>query len=88
MSLENRGCAHRDCNINVKFNHKIAVVFHKRKNYDSHLIMQEPGKFNLKVNVIRNGLEMYMSFSISNKLNFIDSFQSLSFSLDSLVKIF
>ena len=67
---------------------KLLLYSTNKKNYDSHLIMQEPGKFNLKVNVIRNGLEMYMSFSISNKLNFIDSFQSLSFSLDSLVKIF
>ena len=39
-----RGYAHRDCNINVKLNHKIPVVCHKIKNYDSHLIMQELGK--------------------------------------------
>ena len=48
--------------------------------------MQELGKFNLKINVIPNGLDKYMSFSINNKLNFIDSFQFLSSSLDSLVK--
>ena len=29
-----RGSAHRDCNINVKLNHKISVVFHYLKNYD------------------------------------------------------
>ena len=34
-----RGSAHRDCNINVKLNHKIPVVFHNLKNYDSHLII-------------------------------------------------
>ena len=33
-----------------------------------------------------NGLDKYMSFSINNKLSFIDSFQLLSSSLDSLVK--
>ena len=38
-----RGSAHRDCNINVKLNHKIPVVFHNLKNYDSHLIMQKRG---------------------------------------------
>ena len=43
-----RGSARRDCNINVKLNHKISVVFHNLENYDSHLIMQELGKFNLK----------------------------------------
>ena len=61
-----RGSAHRDCNINVKLNHKIPVVFHNLKNYDSNLIMQELGKFNLKTNVVPNGLEKYMSFSINN----------------------
>ena len=33
-----------------------------------------------------NGIETYMSFNINKKLAFIDSFQFLSFSLDSLVK--
>ena len=48
--------------------------------------MQELGKLSLKRNVIPNGIEKYMSFTINNKLNFLDSFQFLSFSLDSLVK--
>ena len=61
------------------------VVFHNLKNYDQHITMQELGKFNLKFNVIPNGLE-YMSFTINNKLSFIDSFQFLSSSLDSLLK--
>ena len=81
-----RGSAHRYCNINVKLNRKILVVFHKLKNYDSYLIMQKLGKFNLKINVIPNVLEKYMSFSINNKLSFIDGFQFLISSLDSLVK--
>ena len=80
------GSPHRDCNINLKLNHKIPVVFHNLKNYDSHLIMQELGKFSLKINVILNGLEKYMGFNINNKLRFIDSFQCLSYSLNSLVK--
>ena len=81
-----RGSAHRDCNINLKLNHKIAIVFHNLKNYDSHLIMQDLGKFNLKISVILNGLEKYMSFTINNELIFMDSFQFISSSLDSLVK--
>ena len=82
-----RDNAHKDCKINVKLNHKIPVVFHNLKNYDSHLIIQELDKFNLKINVIdHHGLKKYMSFSINNKLSFIDSFQLLSSSLDSLVK--
>ena len=82
-----RGSSYRDRNINVKFNHKILVIFHNLKTYDSYLIMEELGKFSFKIIVIPNGLEKYMSFSINSKLSFIDSFQFLSSSLDSLVKI-
>ena len=49
--------------------------------------MQELGKFNLKLN-IPNGLNKYMSFSISNKLSFSESLQFLSSSLDGLAKNF
>ena len=40
----------------------------------------------LKVNIIPNELEKYVSFTVNNKLNFIDSFQFLSSSLNNLVK--
>ena len=81
-----RGSAHRDCNIKVKLNHKIPIVFHNIKNYDSHLVMQELGKFDFKINVIPNGFEKYISFNVNNKVIFIDNFQFLSFLLGSLVK--
>ena len=45
--------------------------------------MQELSKFN---KLISNGLEKYMDFNINYKLVFIDSFQFLSFSLESFVK--
>ena len=48
--------------------------------------MQELGKFNLKTSVTPKGLERYMSFTINNKLIFIERFHYLSSSLDSLVK--
>ena len=48
--------------------------------------MEELGKFNFEINIIPNGLEKYMSFTINYKLRFTDSFQFLSPSLDSLVK--
>ena len=66
---------HRGCNVNVKLNHKVPVIFHNLKNYDSHLIIHELEKFNPKLNVVQNGLEKYMSCSINNKLNFIDTVQ-------------
>ena len=48
--------------------------------------MQELDKLDFKIDVIPNGLQKYMSFTINNKLSFIDSFQFLSSPLDSLVK--
>ena len=48
--------------------------------------MQELGKINLKISVIPNGLQRYLSFTINNKFSIIDSFQFLSSSLDSLDK--
>ena len=44
------------------------------------------GKFILKMHTIPNGLEKYMSFSLKNKLSFIDSFQFVSSSFNRLVK--
>ena len=74
-----RGSVHRNCNRNVKLNHKIPIVFYNLKNYESRFIMQELSKFRFKINVAPNGLEKYMSFNIYNPLTFIDSFQFLSF---------
>ena len=43
-------------------------------NYESYFIIQELGEFSLKINVISNRLEKYMTFTINNKLHFIGSF--------------
>ena len=48
--------------------------------------MQELGKLNLPLNVISNGLEKYMSFTIKDKLVFLNSSQYLHSTLESLVK--
>ena len=65
---------------------KIPVIFNNLRGYDSHLIMQKNGKFDVKVNVIPNGLEKYMAFTINNNLGFIGSMQFMNSSLDALVK--
>ena len=65
ISGKYRSSAHRHCNINVKLNQKIPVVFNNRKSY-SRLTMQELGKFNLKINFILNGLEKYITISIAS----------------------
>ena len=54
--------------------------------YDSDLIMQEIGKFDLKTSVIPNGLEKYMVSTINKNLVFIHSMQFMNLSLDALVK--
>ena len=82
----NRRSAHWSCNINLKLTKKVPVIFHISWGYDSHLIMQEINKFNVKLNVIPNGLKKYMAFTINNNLIFVDSMHFMTSSLDSLVK--
>ena len=57
-----RGATHWDCNINFQLTKKVLVIFHNLTSYDSHLIFCELGKFEVKINVIPNGLEKYMAF--------------------------
>ena len=82
-----RVSAHWSCNINLKLAEKVLVIFHNLKGYDSHLIMQEIGKFDVKICFIPNGLEKYMVFTINKNLVFTDSMQFMNFSLDVLVVI-
>ena len=56
------------------------MIFHNLKGYDSHLI------FNVKISVIPNVLEKYMTFTINKNLVFIDSMQFMNSSLEKLVK--
>ena len=80
------GPAHWICNIDFKLTTNVPVIFHNLRGYDSHLKMQEIGKFDVKVNVIPNRLEKYMAFTINKNLFFIDSMQFMICSLNSLVK--
>ena len=68
-----RGAAHWSCNINLKLNKKIPVIFHNLSGYDSQLRIKEIGKFDVKVSVIPYGLEKYMAFTINTNLIFIES---------------
>ena len=82
-----RGAAHFSCNANLKLSKKVPVIFHNLRGYESHLIIKEIGKCDVKVSVIPNGLEKYMAFTVNKNLVFIDSKQFMNSSLDSLVKI-
>ena len=84
MKQESIGSAHTDCNLSYRLINKIYVIFHNLRGYDSHLIMQEIGKFNKAINVIPNNMEKYMAFMIDKNLIFIDSFQFMNQSLSNL----
>ena len=60
-----RGSADWSCNINFRLTKKVPVIFHNLRGYDSHLVIKEIGKFDVKVSVIPNGLEKCMAFTIN-----------------------
>ena len=49
ISGKYRGSAHWSCNINFKLTKKVPVIFHNLRGYDSHLKMQEIGKFDVNM---------------------------------------
>ena len=38
------------------------MIFHNLRGYDSHLIFHELKKFDVRIDIIPNGLEKYMAF--------------------------
>ena len=81
-----RGAAHWSCNINLQLTKKVPVIFHNLRGYDSHLIFCELNKFNVKIDVIPNGLEKYIRSFLNENLVFIDSMQFMNSRLEKLVK--
>ena len=65
---------------------KIPVIFHNLRDYDSHLIIKEISKFDVKVSDITKWNRETMAFTINTNLLFTDSMQFMNSSLDSLVK--
>ena len=57
-----RGAAQWSCNINLQLTKKVPVVFHSLRGYGSHSIFHERNKFYVKINVIPNRLEKYMTY--------------------------
>ena len=56
------------------------------RDYDSHLIMQDIDKFDVKIIVILKGLKNTWLLRLIQNLVFIDSMQFMNSSLDTLVK--
>lgn len=79
-----RGAAHSYCNLNYRLRERIPVFFHNLKGYDAHHNMNAIGKFkHKKINCIPQNHEKCISFSLG-RLDFVDTFQFMSTSLDKL----
>ena len=81
-----RGAPHWSCNINLQLTKNVPVIFHNLRSYNSHLIFYEPKKFDVKIDVIPNGLEKYTTFILNKNLVFIGSMQFMNSILEKLVK--
>ena len=62
MTGKFRRAAHRGCNVNFQLTKKVPVIFHNLRGYNSHLIFSDLDKFDVKISVIPNGLEKYVTF--------------------------
>ena len=56
-----RGATYWSCNIILQLTKRIPVTFHNLRGSDSHLIFNELKKFDVKIDVIPNSLEKYMT---------------------------
>ena len=54
----------------------------------THLTINEIGKFDVKVDVMPNGLEKYMAFTINKILIFVDSMQFMNSSQENQLKFY
>ena len=57
-----RGTAHWSCSINLQLNKKVPVIFHNLRGSESHLNFCQLNKFDVKIYVIPNRLEKYVTF--------------------------
>ena len=80
-----RGAACQRCNLNLQHPSFIPIYFHNLRNFDMHLLLSQAGQYkNKKLTCIPNNMEKYISFSLG-KLRFLDSYQCMSSSLETLV---
>ena len=63
-----RSSAHQSCNINLRLTEKAPTIFQNLRDYKGHLVIQKTVKFDVEIDVIPNGLEKYMAFTINKNL--------------------
>jgi hypothetical protein len=95
VTSQYRGAAHSHCNLMYRVCPFIPVVFHNLTNYDAHLFIKELSKYKGRVTIIPKTKEKYLTITKyvtvdgcekPLQIKFIDSFQFLSTSLDTLSK--
>ena len=86
MTEKYKDAAQWSYNINLKLTKKVPLICYNLRGCDSHLIMQEIGKFDAKVSVMPNRLGKYMAVAIDKNLVFIGSKLFMNSSLDALDK--
>ena len=80
-----RGAAHAQCNLQLQQAYRISIFIHNFRGYDGHLIAFATQYFpNIKINVLGQGFEKYLTLGFSRGITFKDSYQFLSYSLDQL----
>ena len=52
-----RGVAHWSCNESLRLTKNVPIIFHNLRGHKSHLIFYELKKFDVKIDLIPNGLE-------------------------------
>ena len=83
-----RGASHSFCNLMFQIFKFIPVIFHGLRNFDSHIICQCIGEYEMEkrnITCIPQNMERYISFSLGN-LRFLDSYQFFSSSLECLTE--
>lgn len=93
---EYRGACHQLCNLLYRICPFVPVVFHNLTGYDCHLFIKELANYEGDIKIIPKTKEKYLSVTKylpvhtkskhSMQIKFIDSFQFLSCSLDTLSK--
>ena len=85
-----RAAALDSCNLRLREQTFIAVIFHTLKGYDSHLFIKAFHDLEEEPTCIPQNTEKFISFSLkklgSSELRFLDSYAFMNFPLASLVK--
>ena len=79
------GASHNECNLQYRIKKRIPIFFHNSKNYDSHMLIKMMSKTGDPIRIIPSSFEKYMCIEF-RKFTFLDSYQFLPSSLDTLTK--